>query len=176
MVHQTKEVIDQILFPWIKRQESGDGTENERQISKTSTWQYCCLPSGPVADFGRQLLMRCMKMRRFSEEEVNLLFNGKRFNIIQRDFYSLALLQDWLDIEKITIDEMMMKDAEVLLAEVIAIHKRQNISVTSVKSHKACLTTMLSFIYKENLTSSTSKLINKALANATILHRRYKNI
>ncbi|KAA6357256.1 MAG: hypothetical protein EZS28_047218 [Streblomastix strix] len=36
---------------------------------------------------------------------------------------------------------------------------------------------MLSLIYKENLASSTtSKLINKALANATIPHRRYQNI
>ncbi|KAA6381491.1 MAG: hypothetical protein EZS28_022981 [Streblomastix strix] len=72
---------------------------------------------------------------------------------------------------------MMKRDAEVILTEVIAFHTRQNNSVASAKSHKACLTTMLSLIYKENLASSTtSKLINKALANATILHRRYQNI
>ncbi|KAA6367862.1 MAG: hypothetical protein EZS28_036611, partial [Streblomastix strix] len=66
---------------------------------------------------------------------------------------------------------------EVILTEVIAFHTRQNNSVASAKSHKACLTTMLSLIYKENLASSTtSKLINKALANATIPHRRYQNI
>ncbi|KAA6392461.1 MAG: hypothetical protein EZS28_012009 [Streblomastix strix] len=177
VVHQTKEFIHQIPFPWISRQDSGDGIENERQGSKASTRQCGRLPSGPVADVGRDLLMRCMKMRGFSEDGVNLLFKGQRFNTVKRDFYSLALLQDWLDIERITIEEMMKRDAEVILTEVIAFHTRQNNSVASAKSHKACLTTMLSLIYKENLASSTtSKLINKALANATIPHRRYKNI
>ncbi|KAA6386957.1 MAG: hypothetical protein EZS28_017518 [Streblomastix strix] len=71
----------------------------------------------------------------------------------------------------------MKKDAEVILTEVFAFYIRQNNSVASAKSHKACLTTMLSLIYKENLASSTtSKLINKALANASIPHRRYQNI
>ncbi|KAA6366315.1 MAG: hypothetical protein EZS28_038158, partial [Streblomastix strix] len=177
VVHQTKEFIHQIPFPWISRQDSGDGIENERQGSKTSTRQCGRLPSGPVADVGRDLLMRCMQMRGFSEDGVNLLFKGQRFNTVKRDFYSLALLQDWLDIERITIEEMLKKDAEVILTEVIAFHTRQNNSVASAKSHKACLTTMLSLIYKENLASSTtSKLINKALANATIPHRRYQNI
>ncbi|KAA6369389.1 MAG: hypothetical protein EZS28_035083 [Streblomastix strix] len=71
----------------------------------------------------------------------------------------------------------MKKDAEIILTEVFAFHTKQNNSVASAKSHKACLTTMLSLIYQENLASSTtSKLINKALANATIPHRRYQNI
>ncbi|KAA6399736.1 MAG: hypothetical protein EZS28_004742, partial [Streblomastix strix] len=149
----------------------------ERQGSKVSTRQCGRLPSGPVADVGRDLLMRCMQMRGFSEDGVNLLFKGQRFSTVKRDFYSLALLQDWLDIERITIEEMMKRDAEVILTEVIAFHTRQNDSVASVKSHKACPTTMLSLIYKESLASSiTSKLINKALANATIPHRRYQNI
>ncbi|KAA6384405.1 MAG: hypothetical protein EZS28_020069 [Streblomastix strix] len=151
--------------------------QNERQGSKTSTRQCGHLPSGPVADVGRDLLMRCMKMRGFSEDGVNLLFKGQRFSTVKRDFYSLALLQDWFDIERITIEEMMKREAEVILTKVIAFHTRQNNSVASAKSHKACLTTMLSLIYKENLTSSTtSKLINKTLANATIPHRRYQNI
>ncbi|KAA6380440.1 MAG: hypothetical protein EZS28_024032, partial [Streblomastix strix] len=151
--------------------------ENERQGSKASTRQCGRLPSGPVADVGRDLLMRCMQMRGFSEDGVNLLFKGQRFNTVKRDFYSLSLLQDLLDIERITIEEMLKKDAEVILTEVIAFHTRQNNSVASAKSHKACLTTMLSLIYKENLASSTtSKLINKALANATIPLRRYQNI
>ncbi|KAA6358429.1 MAG: hypothetical protein EZS28_046044 [Streblomastix strix] len=70
---------------------------------------------------------------------------------------------------------MMKKDAEVILTEVIAFHTRQINLVASVKSRKACLTTMLSLIYKENLASSTtSKLINKALINVTISQRRYQ--
>ncbi|KAA6383573.1 MAG: hypothetical protein EZS28_020903 [Streblomastix strix] len=56
------------------RQNFGDWTENERQGSKTSTRQCGRLPSGPAADVGRDLLMRCIKMRGFSEEGVNLLF------------------------------------------------------------------------------------------------------
>ncbi|KAA6357871.1 MAG: hypothetical protein EZS28_046602, partial [Streblomastix strix] len=56
------------------KQDSGDRTENERQGSKTSTRQCGRLPSGPVADVGRDLLMRCMKMRGFSIDRVNLLF------------------------------------------------------------------------------------------------------
>ncbi|KAA6380249.1 MAG: hypothetical protein EZS28_024219, partial [Streblomastix strix] len=156
---------------------SGEGTKNERQRSKTSSSQCGRLPSGPVADVGRDLLLRYMQIRDFSEDGVDSLLKGQRFNKVKRDFYSLALLQDWLDIERITIEEMMKRDAEVILTEVIAFHTRQNNSVASAKSHKACLTTMLSLIYKENLTSSTtSKLINKALANATIPHRRYQNI
>ncbi|KAA6368284.1 MAG: hypothetical protein EZS28_036189, partial [Streblomastix strix] len=117
--------------------DSGYGTEIERQGSKTSTMQCGHLPSGPVADVGRDLLIRCMKMRGFSEEGVNLLFKGQRFNTVKRDFYSLALPQDCLDIERITIDEMMKKDAEVILTEVITLHTRQNNSVASAKSHKA---------------------------------------
>ncbi|KAA6389602.1 MAG: hypothetical protein EZS28_014871 [Streblomastix strix] len=62
VVHQTKEFIHQIPFPWISRQDSGDETENERQRSKASTRQCGRLPSGPVADVGRDQLMRCMKM------------------------------------------------------------------------------------------------------------------
>ncbi|KAA6378146.1 MAG: hypothetical protein EZS28_026326 [Streblomastix strix] len=177
VVHQTNEFIHQIPFPWISRQDSGDRTENERQGSKASTRQCGRLPLRPVTDVRRNQLMRCMKMRGFSEDGVNLLFKGQRFNTVKRDFYFLELLQDWLDIERITIEEMMKKDAEVILTEVIAFHSRQSNSVASAKSHKACLTTMLSLIYKENLASSTtSKLINKALANATIPHRRYQNI
>ncbi|KAA6368260.1 MAG: putative Transposon Ty3-I Gag-Pol polyprotein, partial [Streblomastix strix] len=159
------------------RQDSGNGTENERQGSKTSTRQCGRLPSGHAADVGRDMITRCMNMRGYFEERVNLRFKGQRFNTVKRDFYSLALLQDWLDIERITIEEMLKKDAEVILTEVIAFHTRQNKSVASAKSHKACLTIMLSLKYKENLTSSaTSKLINKALANATIPYRRYQNI
>ncbi|KAA6384097.1 MAG: hypothetical protein EZS28_020374 [Streblomastix strix] len=177
VVHQTKEFIHQILFPWICGQDSGDGIENERQGSKASTRQCGRLYSGLVADVGRDLLMRYMKMRGFSEEGVNLLFKGQRFNTVKRDFYSLALLQDLIDIERVKIEEMMKRDAEVILTEVIAFHTGQNISIASVKSHKACLTTMLSLIYKENLASLTaSKLINKTLTNATIPHRRYQNI
>ncbi|KAA6359582.1 MAG: hypothetical protein EZS28_044891 [Streblomastix strix] len=116
-------------------------------------------------------------MSRFFEDGVNLLFKGQRFNTVKRDIYSLALLQDSQDIERITVEEMMKKDAEVILTEVVAFHTKQNNSVASTKSHKACLTTMLSLIYEENLASSTtSKLINKAFANATIPHRRYQNI
>ncbi|KAA6376685.1 MAG: hypothetical protein EZS28_027787, partial [Streblomastix strix] len=177
VVHQTNEFIHQIPFPWTSKQDSGDGTENERHGSKTSTRQCGRLPSGPVADVGRNLLIRCMKMKGFSEDGVNQLFKRQRFNTVKIDFYSLALLQDWIDIERITTEEMMQRNAEVILTEVIAFHTRQNNSVASAKSHKACLTTMLSLIYKENLASSTtSKLINKALANATIPHRRYQNI
>ncbi|KAA6329998.1 MAG: hypothetical protein EZS28_053549, partial [Streblomastix strix] len=117
VVHQIKEFIHQIPFPWTSRQDSGDGTENKRQGSKTSTRQCGRLPSGPVADVGRDLLMRCMKIRGFSEDVVNLLFKRQRFNTVMRDFYSQALLQDWLDIERITIEEMMKKDAEVILTE-----------------------------------------------------------
>ncbi|KAA6378800.1 MAG: hypothetical protein EZS28_025671, partial [Streblomastix strix] len=99
VVHQTKEFVHQVPFFWIIRQNPGDGTENERQGSKTSTRQCGRLPSGPVADVGRDTLMRCMKMRGFSEEGVNLLFKGQRFNTVKKDFYFLTLLQDWLDIE-----------------------------------------------------------------------------
>ncbi|KAA6362466.1 MAG: hypothetical protein EZS28_042007 [Streblomastix strix] len=156
VVHKTKEFIHQIPFPWIIRQNSGNGIENEGQGSKTSTTQCWLLPSGPVADVGRDLLMIYVNMRGFFQEGVNLLFKGQRFNTVKRDFYYLALLQDWLDIERITIDEMMKKDAEVILTEVIAFHTRQNNSVASAKSHKACLTTMSSLIYKENLASPTT--------------------
>ncbi|KAA6392912.1 MAG: hypothetical protein EZS28_011560 [Streblomastix strix] len=161
VVHQTKEFIDQVPFPWQIRQDSGDGTENERQGSKISTRQSGRLPSGPVADVDRDLLMRCMKIRGFSEKGVNLLFNGQRFNIVNRDFYPRALLQDWLDIERITIDEIMKKDADIIFTEVIAFHTRQNNSVASANSHKACLTTMLSLIYKENLATSTNLKTNQ---------------
>ncbi|KAA6325315.1 MAG: hypothetical protein EZS28_054085, partial [Streblomastix strix] len=71
VVHQTKEFIHQIPFPWISGQNSGDGIENKGQGSKTSTRQCGRLPSGPVADVGRDLLMRCMQMRGFSEDGVN---------------------------------------------------------------------------------------------------------
>ncbi|KAA6382514.1 MAG: hypothetical protein EZS28_021959 [Streblomastix strix] len=124
-------------------QDSGDGIENERQGSKTSTRQCGRLPSGPVADVERDLLIRFINMRGFSENGVKLLFNGQRFNTIKRDFTPLHYYR----------------------------------IVASAKSHKACLTTMLSLIYKENLACSTaSKLINKALTNAAKPHRRYQNI
>ncbi|KAA6372864.1 MAG: hypothetical protein EZS28_031609 [Streblomastix strix] len=159
------------------RQDSRYVTENERQGSQISIGQCGRLPSWPATDVWRDLLMRYMKIGVFFEVGVNLLFKGQRFNIVKRDFYTIALLQDRLDIERITIEEMMMKDAEVILTEVIAFNTRQNNSVASAKSHKACLTTILSLIYQENLASSTtSKLINKALANATIPHIRYQNI
>ncbi|KAA6357907.1 MAG: hypothetical protein EZS28_046567 [Streblomastix strix] len=128
MVHQTKEFIHQIPFPWISIQDSGDATENERQGSKISTRQCGRLPSGPVAGVGRDLLMRCIKRRGFSEVGVNLLFNS-----VKRDIYHLALLQDWLDIERITNEEMMKRDAEVILTEIIAFHTRQNNSIASAK-------------------------------------------
>ncbi|KAA6382988.1 MAG: hypothetical protein EZS28_021483, partial [Streblomastix strix] len=70
---------------------SGDGTENEGQGSKISTRQCGRLPSGPIADVGRDLPMICMKMRGFSENGVNLLFKGQGFNTVKKDFYSLAL-------------------------------------------------------------------------------------
>ncbi|KAA6356081.1 MAG: hypothetical protein EZS28_048392, partial [Streblomastix strix] len=79
------------------QQDSGDGTENERQGLKTSTRQCRHLPSGLVTDVGKDFLMRCMKMRGFSEDGVNLLFKGQRFNTVKRDFYTLALLQDCQD-------------------------------------------------------------------------------
>ncbi|KAA6367485.1 MAG: hypothetical protein EZS28_036988, partial [Streblomastix strix] len=126
-------------------QDPGDVKENERQGSKASTSQCGRLPSGPIADVGRDLLKRCMNMRGFSEDGVNLLFNGQRFNTVKRDFYYLALLQDLWNIERIAIEDMMKRDAEVILTENLA-------------------------------SSTTSKLINKALANATIPHRRYQNI
>ncbi|KAA6357299.1 MAG: hypothetical protein EZS28_047174, partial [Streblomastix strix] len=44
------------------RQDFGNGTENERQRSKTSFRQCRLLPSGPVADIGRDLLMRELKI------------------------------------------------------------------------------------------------------------------
>ncbi|KAA6370548.1 MAG: hypothetical protein EZS28_033924, partial [Streblomastix strix] len=141
VVCKTKEFIHQIPFPWTNRQDSRDGTENERQGSKTCTSQCGRLPSGPIADVGIDLLMRRKKMRGFSEEGVNLLFNGQRFNTVKSDFYSFASLQDWLDIERITIDKMMKKDAEAILTEVVAFRTRQNNSVASAKSHKARLTT-----------------------------------
>lgn len=71
----------------------------------------------------------------------------------------------------------MKKDAEVILTEVTAFHTRENNFVTSAKSHKTCVKTMLSLIFEENLeTSATSKLIHKVLANVIISHRRYRNI
>ncbi|KAA6381390.1 MAG: hypothetical protein EZS28_023083 [Streblomastix strix] len=94
VVHQIKKFLRQIPIAWIIRQNSRDWTENEGQGSKTSIRQCGRLPSGPVADVGRDLLMRRMKMRGFSEEQVNLLFKGQRCNTVKRDFYSLALLQD----------------------------------------------------------------------------------
>ncbi|KAA6362013.1 MAG: hypothetical protein EZS28_042461 [Streblomastix strix] len=86
VVHQTKEFIHQIPFPWVSRQDSGDGIENERQGSKASTRQCGHLPSGPVADVGRDLLMRCMQMRGFSEDGVNLLFKGTKIQYSQERF------------------------------------------------------------------------------------------
>ncbi|KAA6390854.1 MAG: hypothetical protein EZS28_013620, partial [Streblomastix strix] len=112
MVHQTKEFIHQFRFPWIIRENSGDITEDERQGSKVSSRQCEQLSSGPVAGVGRDLLMRCVKMRGSSEERINLLFKGQKFNTVMRDFYPLALLQDWLYIERIAIEETMKRDAE----------------------------------------------------------------
>ncbi|KAA6382165.1 MAG: hypothetical protein EZS28_022304, partial [Streblomastix strix] len=89
VVHENKEFIHQVPFSQIIRENSGDGTENQKQESKASSRQYGRLPSGPVADVGRDLLMRCMMMRGFSEEIVNLLFKGQRFRTVERDFYSL---------------------------------------------------------------------------------------
>ncbi|KAA6403564.1 MAG: hypothetical protein EZS28_000900 [Streblomastix strix] len=169
--------MHQIPFPWFIGKDSGNRTGNERQGSKTFIRQCGRIPSGPVADVGRGLLMRCMKMRGISEEGVKLLFRSQRFIPVKRDFSLLTLLQDWLDIERIAIEVMKKRDIEVILTKVIAFYTIQNNSVASAKSHKARITTMLYHIYQENLASSTtSKLINKALANATIPHRRYKNI
>ncbi|KAA6362202.1 MAG: hypothetical protein EZS28_042272 [Streblomastix strix] len=63
VVHQTKEFIHQVPFPWIIRENSGDGTENKRQGSKDSSRQYGRLSSGPVTVVGIDLLVRCMNMR-----------------------------------------------------------------------------------------------------------------
>ncbi|KAA6355548.1 MAG: hypothetical protein EZS28_048924 [Streblomastix strix] len=57
VVHQTKEFIHQIPFSWIIRENSGDGTENEKQELQALSRQCGHLPSGPVADDGRDLLM-----------------------------------------------------------------------------------------------------------------------
>ncbi|KAA6392822.1 MAG: hypothetical protein EZS28_011650 [Streblomastix strix] len=174
VVLQTKEFIHQIPFSQIIRYNFGDWIENEGQGSKTSTRECGRLPSGPVADVGRDLILRCMKIRGFSEDGENLLFNGQKFNILMRDFDSLALQQYQLDRQRETIEEVMKKDAEVILTEVIAFHTRQNNQITSAKSHKACLITMYSFIFRENLTTlPTSGQINKALANAIMPYRRY---
>ncbi|KAA6353354.1 MAG: hypothetical protein EZS28_051119, partial [Streblomastix strix] len=51
-------------------------TTNHNNTYPGQCWR---LPSGPVADVGRDLLMRCMQMRGFSEDGVNLLFKGQRF-------------------------------------------------------------------------------------------------
>ncbi|KAA6388078.1 MAG: hypothetical protein EZS28_016394 [Streblomastix strix] len=84
---------------------SGDGTDNERQGLKVSSRQCGFLAYGPVADVGRDQLMR-----------------------------------------------------------------------SSAKQIKDQLTTVLSLVYNENLATQTaSKLIKKALTNATIPHRRYQN-
>ncbi|KAA6370339.1 MAG: hypothetical protein EZS28_034132, partial [Streblomastix strix] len=83
-----------------------------------------------------------MKVRGFSEERVNLLYKGQRFNTVKRDLYSLVLRQDRFDIERITIEETLKRHAEVTLTEVIVFYTRQNNSVASAKSHKACLTTI----------------------------------
>ncbi|KAA6371477.1 MAG: hypothetical protein EZS28_032994 [Streblomastix strix] len=48
---------------FVTLQNSGDRIENEGQGSKTSTRHYRRLASGPVADVGRDLLMRYMIMR-----------------------------------------------------------------------------------------------------------------
>ncbi|KAA6378698.1 MAG: hypothetical protein EZS28_025773, partial [Streblomastix strix] len=141
VVHQTMKFILRVLFPWIIRKDSRDWTENERQGSKASTRQCGLHPSGSVGYVVRDLLMICMKMRGFSEEGGNLLFKGQRFKKVKRNFQSLALLQDWLDIVRIITEEMMNKFVKVTLKEVIAFHTRQNNSVASAKSHKACLTT-----------------------------------
>lgn len=72
---------------------------------------------------------------------------------------------------------MMKKIAEIALTEVIDFHTKQHNSITSSKSHKDCLNKMLPLKFKEYLASFTkSKLINKALINATIPHKRYQNV
>ncbi|KAA6371137.1 MAG: hypothetical protein EZS28_033336, partial [Streblomastix strix] len=68
VVHQTKEFVHQVPFPWIIRENFENGTENEKVGSKTSSRQCGRLPSGTI---------------------------------------------DWLDIERITIEETMKRDAEV---------------------------------------------------------------
>ncbi|KAA6380251.1 MAG: hypothetical protein EZS28_024221 [Streblomastix strix] len=78
VIHQTNEFIHQIPFPWISRQDSGDGIENERQGSKAFSTQCGRLPSRPIADLGEDLIMRYMKMREFTDEGVHLLFKGQR--------------------------------------------------------------------------------------------------
>ncbi|KAA6372419.1 MAG: hypothetical protein EZS28_032055 [Streblomastix strix] len=59
--HQIKELIHQIPFNWINRENSGDRAEIKRHGSKTSTRQFGRLPFGPVPDVGRDLLMRCRR-------------------------------------------------------------------------------------------------------------------
>ncbi|KAA6403170.1 MAG: hypothetical protein EZS28_001296 [Streblomastix strix] len=87
IVHQTKEFTHQILFTWIFREKSGDGTENERLGSKASTRQSGHHASGPVADVGRDILMRRMKLRGFSEEGVSLLFNRQSNHTVEKARY-----------------------------------------------------------------------------------------
>ncbi|KAA6359007.1 MAG: hypothetical protein EZS28_045466, partial [Streblomastix strix] len=124
VVHQTKEFIHQIPLPWIIRENSGDGTEDVRFGSKVSTQQCGRLLSGLVADMRRDLLMRSINMRGFSEERVNVIFNNQRFNTVQRDFYSPALLQDRFEIERKIIEDMIKKDADVIQSEVVAFYTR----------------------------------------------------
>ncbi|KAA6402786.1 MAG: hypothetical protein EZS28_001696 [Streblomastix strix] len=61
-------------FPWIIIENYVEKIKNERHSSKAFINKCEHQPSGPVADIGRDLLKRCMKMKGFSEEEVNLLF------------------------------------------------------------------------------------------------------
>ncbi|KAA6398396.1 MAG: hypothetical protein EZS28_006080 [Streblomastix strix] len=156
-----------LVLNWILQKMKYD--KAQREFWRCDREQNTMIKSFHQATLKPSFWTCCRRRERFANE----IYEGRRFYTVKRDFYSLALLQDWLDIERITIEEMMKRDAEVTLTEVIAFNTRQNNSVASAKSHKACLTTTLSLIYKENLvSSSTSKLINKALANATIPHRR----
>ncbi|KAA6394616.1 MAG: hypothetical protein EZS28_009863 [Streblomastix strix] len=74
MVYKPKESIYQTPFPWISREDIRDGTKNERQGSIPSSRQSERLPSGPVADIGKDFLLRFIETKEFSEDEVNLLF------------------------------------------------------------------------------------------------------
>ncbi|KAA6374205.1 MAG: hypothetical protein EZS28_030267 [Streblomastix strix] len=68
------------------QEDSGDRTKNERRGSKASTTQCGRLPSRPIADVERDLLMRCMKMRGFSEEGVNKPIKGQRLTQLKETF------------------------------------------------------------------------------------------
>ncbi|KAA6371589.1 MAG: hypothetical protein EZS28_032885 [Streblomastix strix] len=86
----------QIVHTYTNTENVGDGTENERHGSKPSTRLCGHLPSGPVADVGRDLLMKYIKLR-ILRQRSQLINQRPNIQHSQKRLFCLALLQDWLD-------------------------------------------------------------------------------